>query len=349
MGEQARATIKDVAKAAGVSFQTVSRVLNQRPDVAAQTRRRVLDVIDRLGYRPSALARSLVQQRSCTLGVVTAGLKYIGGPGRALNGITRRAAELGYTLLLQELSRFDLIAVEPLVHALLAQQVDGIIWAVPEVGSNHQWLSAPGALPVPFVFVSTAPRPSLPVVCIDNFAGAQLAVRHLLQQGYRHIGHISGPEEWWEAQQRRLGWQGVLAEAGLPAEACEEGNWSSASGAQAMRRLLDQFPHLDAVFAANDQMALGALLAVAQGGRKVPQFGVVGFDGLPEAAYYLPPLTTILQDQQALGMCAVEEVVRLVEAKRQGLPAEPRCTILQPALVIRQSTDRTNSLPPLEI
>ena len=135
-----RPTIKQVAKATGVSTQTVSRVINNRPDVAPETRERILMTINELGYQPSALARSLIQQRSYTLGVVTAGLKYI-GPSRTLNGITSAAEEAGYALLLKELSRFDAENVLPIFQSLLSHHVDGIIWAVPEVGENRNWIN----------------------------------------------------------------------------------------------------------------------------------------------------------------------------------------------------------------
>ena len=141
-----RATIKEVASAAGVSTQTVSRVINDRPDVSPKTRKRVQEVIDRLGYQPSALARSLIQQRSYTLGVVTAGLKYI-GPSRTLSGITSAAEEAGYSLLLKELPHFDAAEIEPIFQKLLSRHVDGIIWGRAGKsertvnGSKPRWIS----------------------------------------------------------------------------------------------------------------------------------------------------------------------------------------------------------------
>src|SRR4026209_1031231 len=135
----ARATIKEVASAAGVSTQTVSRVINKRPDVSPETRTRVEGIIDKLGYRPSALARSLIQQRSYTLGVVTAGLRFI-GPSRTLSGITGAAEEKGYSLLLKELPQFDTRDVTPIFQAFHDHHVDGIIWAVAEVGQNRNWI-----------------------------------------------------------------------------------------------------------------------------------------------------------------------------------------------------------------
>ena len=160
-----RATIRQVASAAGVSTQTVSRVINERPDVSPETRQRVQTVIDRLSYRPSALARSLIQQRSYTLGVVTAGLRHI-GPSRTLSGITAEAASAGYALLLEELPRYDTDDATPIFQALMSRHVDGIIWAVPEVGTNRRWIgSLPSQLEVPIVYLAMEPR----LECVGGF------------------------------------------------------------------------------------------------------------------------------------------------------------------------------------
>src|ERR671922_1200819 len=183
MNANRRPTIKQVAKATGVSTQTVSRVINNRPDVAPETRERILTTINELGYQPSALARSLIQQRSYTLGVVTAGLKFI-GPSRTLNGITSAAEEAGYALLLKELPRFDTDDVAPIFQALLSHHVDGIIWAVPEVGENHAWVTRQSwDFEIPLVYITMEPREEISVVAIDNYLGGRMAVSHLLEQG----------------------------------------------------------------------------------------------------------------------------------------------------------------------
>ena len=153
-----RPTIKEVASVAGVSTQTVSRVINERPDVSFETRKRVQDVIAELGYRPSALARSLIRQRSHTLGVVIAGLSYV-GPSRILSGIAASAEEAGYSLLLKELSQFEENDIEPIFQELLSRHVDGIIWAVPEVGNNRAWIGeATPDTDVPLVYLTMEPR-----------------------------------------------------------------------------------------------------------------------------------------------------------------------------------------------
>jgi LacI family transcriptional regulator len=337
-------TIRDVAAAAGVSHQTVSRVLNNRPDVAEETRSRIWQIIEDLNYQPSAIARSLIRQRSLTLGIVTAGLNLV-GPSRTLNGITEQAEGLGYTLLLKELPSFGVNDVQPLLNSLLERRVDGILWAVPEVGGNRAWLEQQlDGLPVPTIFTTMQARPGVTVVAVDNYAGGRLATEHLLCEGYRHIGHISGPLDWWEARQRKAGWHDALLAAGAPlpdADLCaEEGAWSSSSGEQAISRLLARYPQMDAVFVGNDQMALGVLQTACRQGIQVPQeLAVVGFDGLPESAHYWPPLTTVYQDLRKLGCSAVQELVRVIEASRNGQAAfEPQSLALCPELIIRESS-----------
>ena len=339
-----RATIGHVASEAGVSTQTVSRVINERPDVAVETRRRVQGAIDKLGYRPSALARSLIRQRSYTLGVVTAGLRHI-GPSRTLSGITAAAADAGYALLLEELPRYDTDDTSPIFEALISRQVDGVIWAVPEVGANRRWTDRlPLDVEIPIVYLAMEPRQSISVVSINNYLGGRLAMAHLLEEGYRSIAHLAGPLDWWEARQRMTAWKDALREGGLRAgdECWAEGNWSPASGEAAAEELFKRYPKLDAVFAANDQMALSVLSVAPRHGRKVPQdIGVVGFDNIPESAYFSPSLTTVQQDQYNVGKVAVEEITRIIESGWQGLdPIDPKSIMLSPALIVRQSSKR---------
>lgn len=337
-----RTTIKEVARAAGVSTQTVSRVINDRPDVAPETRHRVLEVVAHLGFQPSALARSLIHQRSLTIGIVTAGLEYI-GPSYTLNGITEQAEQLGYALLLKELLHFDSIAVEPILRDIVARQVDGIIWAVPEAGANRSWLpDLLPTLPVPIVFLTMHEVPEVTVVATDNYLGGRLATEHLIVHGCRHIGHIAGPLVWWEASQRAAGWRDALDDAGLPAPRghCAEGDWSSASGERAFYQLLAQFPEMDAVFVGNDQMALSVLLVACRLGRRVPEdLSVVGFDAIPESAYFTPPLTTVEQDPKELGRTAVRHIVHMIEAGQGStVPQQPETVWLKPRLIVRESS-----------
>jgi LacI family transcriptional regulator len=342
-----KVTIKDVAAAAGVSHQTVSRVMNNRPDVAKETRRRVRQVIEELDYQPSAIARSLSRQHSHTLGVVTAGLKYI-GPSRTLNGIAEQAEELGYGLLLKELPSFNANDIKPILNFLVSRQVDGIIWAVAEIGENHEHLhKLHKELSIPMVFLTMSSREDMFIVAVDNYLGGRKATEHLLEQGCRHIGHISGPLSWWESRQRKAGWHDTLLEAGIPIEEhrWQEGDWSSASGQQAMLKILESFSQMDAVFIANDQMALGALQLACQNGINVPEdIAVVGFDNLPESQYFWPPLTTIRQNLRQLGGTAVSELVRIIEAVRLDEEVlQPKVVTLCPELVVRKSSIKNPS------
>lgn len=337
-----RVTIKHVAREAGVSTQTVSRVINNRPNVAPETRQQVLQVVERLGYRPSAVARSLSRGRSYALGVVTAGLKYI-GPSYTLNGIAERAHEVGYSILLEELPRFDMRDIGPVLDALLTRRVDGIIWAVAEVGSNRDHLfERLGDLPVPIVVLTMHQRDDVSIVATDNYAGGCIATKHLLANGYRHIGHLAGPMDWWEAQQRKAGWQDALLEAGRSVQENHwaEGDWSSESGERAFLQLLDRYPEMDAVFSGNDQMALGVLQVACRRDLSVPQdLGVVGFDDIAESAYFWPPLTTVRQDLPGMGRAAVDQIVAAIEAADDTANTyEPESVLLKPELIVRRSS-----------
>ena len=333
-----------MASAAGVSTQTVSRVINERPDVSPETRKRVQEVIKALSYQPSALARSLISQRSHTLGIVTAGLRHI-GPSRTLSGITSAAEEAGYSILLKELPSYDTEDIQPIFQAFLSRHVDGIIWAVPQVGENRNWVNNPPVdIEVPLVYITMEPRNNLSIVSIDNYLGGRIAMTHLLEQSYHKIGHISGPLDWWEARQRMAAWKDSLMEAGLDPQDghCVEGNWSSASGALAIEKLFYQYPDMDAIFVANDQMALSVLQFFAEKRIRVPEdVGIVGFDNVAESAFFSPALTTVQQDQHHVAKIAVAQVIKIIEAGWQELdPVAPRSIILPPTLIVRQSSLR---------
>ncbi len=336
-----RTTIIDVAHAAGVSYQTVSRVINSKPDVSDETRKRVETVIQELNYKPSIIARSLIQQRSYTIGVVTAGLKHI-GPSRTLNGIAQQAENKGYTLLLKELPSYDTNDVQYLVDSLLSRHVDGIIWAAPEIGQNRNWIEKTSInLSVPIIFLSMHPIEGISVIDVDNYLGGQIATQHLIDNGYQNIGLISGPLDWWVARQRKSGWEHILLKNHREpsTQRWVEGNWSCASGEKAFRQLLDQYPDIDAVFSANDQMALGAMSYAYLHKIRIPgDIAFVGFDDIAEAEYFSPPLTTIHQDLLNLGSTAVDEIVRAIEELREGKIWKSNNHLLSPQLVIRQSS-----------
>jgi LacI family transcriptional regulator len=341
-GTSNRVTIRQVAKEAGVSTQTVSRVVNNLPGVLPETRSRVQETIDRLGYRPNVIARSLSQRRSCTLGVVATGIEYY-GPSRTLMGIEQKANLAGYSLSLNLLHEPETADVAPLLDGFLSRQVDGIIWATQEIGENLKWLQKEN-LPIPIVLIETQPRKDVYTVNVDSQSGGRLAVEHLVSSGYRQIGVITGPMSWWSARERLQGWRTAMRAANLAVEdrQIEEGNWSTGSGAQCLERLLGRFSEMDAVFVCNDQMALGVLQRARKLERRIPEdLAIVGFDDIPEAAYFWPPLTTVRQDLMSLGGSAVEVISRLIQARREqgeNTADVPETTWHKPELLIRSST-----------
>jgi LacI family transcriptional regulator len=329
-------TIKEIARMCGVSTQTVSRVINKRPDVSPQTRQAVEAAIAATGFQPSAVARSLVHRRSHTLGVITAGLRYF-GVAQTLNGITEACQASGYALLLRELVSVDWVDIAPVIDLLTARRVEGIIFAAPDVGTNIADVRT--QFPVsttPIVFLKCQPSPAFSTISIDNRGGARQATNHLLALGRRRIGHIAGPLAWREPQDRQAGWRGALEDAGVEPGPVVVGNWSSASGEAAFHELIGLAPDVDAVFVANDQMALGVLRAAHTRGISVPgDLAVVGFDGLDEGAQFTPSLTTVVQPLRELGELAVGEVLAVANAEPGEAPV--RHLTLPTRLVVRES------------
>jgi LacI family transcriptional regulator len=346
MTTRGRLTIREVAEAAGVSTQTVSRVINNRPDVAPGTFDRVQQIISDTGYSPNMFARGLTQGRSHTLGIVAYGLEYF-GPSRVLTGIEQQAAEMGYSISLNLIHEPETLDVEALLSSLYSRQVDGIIWAVPDVGDNRLWSNAAGTdRPVPVLMVGGMGGQSLlGAIGIDNRAIGRLATEHLVAGGARHMGIITGPMNWWEARQRQLGWRESLQEQGLPAADRQvvNGDWGATSGEEGLYRLIEQQPDLDAVFASNDQMALGVLQAAHRLGRRVPEeLAVVGVDNIAESSHFWPALTTVDQPLRDAGGLAVREIISAIRRARsshrgQETTSAPR-TLLQPQLIIRESS-----------
>jgi LacI family transcriptional regulator len=337
-----KATIRDVARRAGVSTGTVSNALTGKRPVAELTRQRILAATKALGYQPNLLARGLVNQRSHILSIVITELHDLGfyGYSSTLTGIQRQADQLGYSLMLHFIngsSQEDIFAILDQIHA---RRTDGIIWAIHEAARNREWVQQlPAKNYPPIIFLHMHPDPALSVVSIDNQAGAKMAVSHLVEQGCRTVGIITGPWDWWESQARLAGWRVVLEQAGLDADSSlvVEGNWLADSGRSGMENLLDRRPGLDGVFACNDSMALGVIHTACCRGLSIPgDLLLVGFDNTPEAASYWPPLTSVRQGLQESGRIAVEELHRLIENKSSGIL--PRQHILQPELVVRRST-----------
>ena len=346
MTPRRRLTIKEVAEAAGVSTQTVSRVLNNRPDVSPETFDRVQRIITDTGYAPNMLARSLTQGRSHILGVVAYGLEYF-GPSRVLTGIEQQAADMGYAISLNLIHEPATNDVDALLSSLFSRQVDGIIWAIPEVGTNRVWSHGRNPdFPVPVMLVGGMDgQTTLPSIGIDNVAIGRLATEHLLAGGVRNVGIITGPLAWWEAQQRQAGWRQSLRAHRLAAsdDLVAVGDWTANSGEQALYRLLAQCPDLDAVFASNDQMALGVLHGAHRLGRRVPEdLSVIGVDNIAEASHFWPSLSTVDQPLRDAGAQAVRDIDASIRRAKQTrrAPEAPAAgiTLLEPELIVRESS-----------
>lgn len=340
-----KVTIKDVAKAAGVSTQTVSRVINNRHDVSPATRAHVQQIIDNLGYSPNIIARSLSRGRTNTLGVVGYGLEYYGSFS-VLTGIEQRAHELGFSLLLSLLDRIEPDNVDQSINGLLSRQVDGIIWAVHWQVNTFDWLGPKFEnLSVPLVFLNKSQRGKDVVVAMNNRLGGRLATEHLLEQGYQRIGIITGPTEWWEAKEREAGWREAMEQTGINDldRLKVTGDWWAASGDVGLYTLYARSPKIDAVFACNDQMALGAMQAARRLGLKIPDdLAIVGFDDIPEAAYFYPSLSTIQQNLKALGALAVEQMDKVIQAHQHEENFNSEISWITPRLIIRQSSIKNN-------
>ncbi len=333
-----RVTIKEVAAAAGVSTQTVSRVVNGRPDVASDTREHVQQVIDDLGYQPSKIARSLIRGRSYSLGVVSSSIGLY-GPSLLLQGIQEAAVEEDYSLMLNILPNAEVFDANQVLREILSYHVDGILWAVPEIGQNRDLIQQ--ALPnltVPIVFLNTQPRPNLVTAVIDNKHGGRIATQHLIAQGRQNIGLITGPMNWWEARQREQGWREEVAANGrlVDESFIANGDWTPSSGERCIRMLLEWHPEMDAVFICNDQMALGAMKVARQMGRQIPQdLAIVGFDDIPESPYFSPSLTTVRQDVAEMGRQGVKQLLTLLDDEEN---LESSSVVLPPKLIVRESS-----------
>jgi LacI family transcriptional regulator len=334
--EQGRTTIKEIARMTGVSTQTVSRVINKRPDVSPQTREAVEAAIAETGFQPSAVARSLVHRRSQTLGVIVAGLRYF-GVAQTLNGITEEAQAAGYGVLLKEIDSSETVDIGPVFDFMIAHQVEGIIVAAPQIGANIATVR--GQLPStspPIVFLKSEPSPTDATIVIDNRGGARLATEHLLALGRRRIAHLGGPAAWHEAEDREAGWRDAVRAAGVRPGPVASGTWSAESGVMAFEELIARDPRIDAVFVANDQMALGVLRAAGQRGIRIPEdVAVVGFDGLDEGAQFTPSLTTMIQPLRELGELAVREVIAATGDELDATAVRTR--VLATELVVRES------------
>ncbi|MGR6966912.1 LacI family DNA-binding transcriptional regulator [Geodermatophilus sp. URMC 61] len=325
--------MSDVAARAGVSHQTVSRVINGHRNVAPQTRERVERAIRELGYRPNSAARALVTGSTRTIGFVTVNINQY-GPAQTLVGLERAARAAGYSLSVTVLDEATAEAMRDALDRFMAQSVDAVLALATyddAVEALHQVHT-----PLPLVTVQSGGALEEPAVGVDQVAGARLATRHLLDLGHRTVHHVTGPADSKEARDRVEGWRAELTAAGTPAPVCLHGDWTPSSGYEAGRGLAARRragEEITAVFMANDQMALGLLAALHEEGLEAPRdVSVVGFDDLPEAPYLTPPLTTVRQDFAELGHRAVELVLARLAGRELHLEPVP------PVLLIRSST-----------
>jgi len=328
------AIMSDVGRLAGVSHQTVSRVINGSAHVSPQTRERVLAAMSELGYQPNSIARALATGRSRALGVVSFDTTLY-GPASTLFGIERAAHEAGYSIMISSLKAMDRASVLPAIDRLRRQGVDGILVIVSEEESADALLHAP--LDVPLVAVEAGPERGIPVVAVDQNEGATLATRHLLDLGHETVHHITGPLDSLESQARAAGWQETLRVAGAERPEPLIGDWSPRTGYHLGQRLARDRA-VTAVFVSNDQMSLGLLRAMHEAGRRIPDdVSVVGFDDIPEAPYFTPPLTTIRQDFGEVGSRSLRVLVRAIESVAAG-QRPPEGSLVPPELVVRAST-----------
>lgn len=326
-------TLNDVADHCGVSYQTVSRVLNEHPHVATETRARVLRAIVELGYRPNYVARSLATHRTHTIGMVSFGMTYY-GPAQMTVNIESALKAKGYRLAFSTLDALTSEQLRDAIDHLLSQVVDGLVMITPITDVNLDMVQELCA-GVPVVMIDIRRGEQVPSVVIDQRHGAMLATQHLIELGHRHICEISGPLSWCDAEQRHQGWQRAMRAARLALGQSIEGDWSAAGGYRAAQELLELNVPMTALVVGNDQMALGAIRALRERGLHVPQdISVTGFDDVPEAAFYDPPLTTVQQDFKALGLQSVEYLINLIE--NEDTPPHQR--VLYPKLIERGST-----------
>jgi len=302
--------LRDVARLAGVSHQTVSRVLNDSPLVSEAARAKVQAAVAQLGYRPHASARALATRRTMHLGVVCVGAEQY-GPSLTLMAAAAAAREAGYTCNLYPLETVDRRAMRAALDQLTRDAVDGILVIAPTDSAAD---AVEGQLTdIPLVMFEPGLDNGTTKIAIDEALGARLATRHLLDLGHATVHHVSGPQGWLGTRTRIEGWRAELAAAGRPAYAPVAGDWSSRSGYDAGQDLARD-PSVTAVFVANDQMAIGVMAAMADAGRHVPsQVSIVGFDDIPEVTWSRPALSTVQLDFAEVGRRCVQRLLGYID------------------------------------
>jgi DNA-binding LacI/PurR family transcriptional regulator len=319
----------DVAKVAGVSSQTVSRVLAKHPNVSAVTREAVLAAIDQTGYRRADLARALATGRSMTIGVVTSTAANF-SRSETVRGIQQAVAEHGYLSVGVALGSLSVATVTGALDQLLRQHVDGLLVLLP---LREPDLLARAAAEVPLAVMDGPDIAQAESIGVNQVAAGRAATEYLLSLGHETVWHVSGPAHWNDAFGRTLGWRQALAEAGREAPPLLTGDWSAESGYR-NGQVLGRLDEVTAVFAGSDEMAFGVMRGLAEVGRKVPDdVSVVGMDDIALAAYANPPLTTMRQPFARMGRMAVEAVLDRIDN-----PDHQRTVVsLRAELVVRES------------
>jgi DNA-binding LacI/PurR family transcriptional regulator len=321
----------DVAQLAGVSSQTVSRVSNGQPNVDETTRARVLQAMEALGYRPNGAARALKSGRFHTIGVIMTTLQTLGNI-RTLDAIASEAARSDYSVLLMPVSDPTLQGVSGAYQRLSAQAVDGAVIILEARLLDRAEFALPPGIPV--VVIDSGAGPDYAVVDTDQALGARQATEHLLGLGHRQVWHIAGPETSFSAAHRTESWARTLLAAGITPPPVLRGDWTCDSG-YAHGLTLGRQAGVTAIFAANDEMAFGAMRALHELGRDIPgDVSVVGFDDMDVAGSFWPPLTTVRQDFAAVGRLSIQKLLRKVADA--GLPSST--DIVPTELIIRRST-----------
>lgn len=331
-----RPSIRDVARLADVSHQTVSRVLNNHPSIRPETRSRVLEVMAQLQYRPNRAARALVTSRSQTIGILAASSTQY-GPASSIAAIEAAARTRGYWVSTANIEARDPESIAQGIAHLMAQSIEGLVVIAPQVRVIRA--IAAQHLDVPYVTLQSTELDPGHALSVDQIAGARLATRHLIELGHRHIYHLAGPQDWIEAEARMRGFLEEMSAQDVPTTAPILGDWTADFGYHAGRELLS-VRDFTTIFSSNDQMALGLLHAVREEGLDVPRdISIVGFDDIPEAAHFSPPLTTVRQDFPELGRRCVD--LLLGPADPGG---EPLSSAIEPELIVRASTGAAPAL-----
>lgn len=328
-GHPRRASLADVARLAGVSSQTVSRVVRDSGVVAPATRDRVLAAVVELGYAPNIAARSLSQRRTNVIHIVNA-TPLFHGHARTFLAIVASLAEFGYHTSIAEAPRGETL---PTLDQLAPIGVDGLVLLGGHDRSSSLLESLAGRVPVVFVGQVEGLPEQVASVGIDQSLGAAMATRHLLDAGYRNLLHLCGPRDWLDARIRRDGFISICDEEGIDFHKVSARSWDSSAGYEAIQQAAEDY---DGVFASNDHLALGAMRWITGQGRRIPEdVGIVGFDNAEGTDNFQPPLTTLRQPHLEVGRTAVAHLAKLIDG------GAAQHTTISPQLIIRKSTRGT--------